>query len=159
MWSALDRIAGKSRKWEAGACACWTVNSGSSLGRSLGMVLTRMSTLTSYQLSLSRALRLNSAGVSKFIATHLTTWEQPSQSTQAYIASKPPCITFVNSELWVAICIGFKCNNWITFKQTRSLSNAVCFKHVKYLTTTVIFVLLCTSLLYIKHKYYVHCGP
>ena len=33
------------------------------------------------------------------------------------------------------------------FKRTRSVSNAVCFKHVKYLTTSAaIFVLLCTSL-------------
>jgi len=50
--------------------------------------------------------------------------------------------------------------NKITFKRTRSLSNAVCFKYVKYLTTnTVILVLLCTSLLCIKHTYYIHCGP
>jgi len=42
--------------------------------------------------------------------------------------------------------------NVITFKRTWSLSNAVCFKHIKYLNTnTIIFVLLCTSLLYIKH--------
>ena len=44
--------------------------------------------------------------------------------------------------------------NKITLKRTRSLSNAVCFKHVKYLTTnTVILVLLCISLPYIKHAY------
>ena len=49
--------------------------------------------------------------------------------------------------------------NKITFKRTQSLSNAACFKYVKYLTTnTIILVLLCTSLLCIKHTYYIHCG-
>ena len=49
----------------------------------------------------------------------------------------------------------FFSKNKITFKRTRSLSNAVCFKYVKYLTTnTVNLVLLYNSLLYIKHTYY-----
>ena len=49
--------------------------------------------------------------------------------------------------------------NKITFKRTRSLSNAARFKYVKYLTTnTIILVLLCTSILCIKHTYYIHCG-
>ena len=44
--------------------------------------------------------------------------------------------------------------NNITFQRTRSLSNAVCFKLIQYLTTnTVILVLLCTFLLYPKRTH------